>query len=505
MNKIKKVIIFGGLLIFNFSGYANNLKISEGTIVSQDSFSGTAKVQFSLAWDNSWRDFSNYDAVWIFIKYSTGSEDIWHHATLASSGTNPSGFFSGTGTPLEIIVSSGMKGCFLQRDVSSSGSVAAEGIQLNWNYSYDGLTSDQLKFVDIKIFGIEMVYIPKGSFYAGDGTNQSAGAQFNQGSSSDAPWYINSENAINVQNISSGGYYYNSAGNSGEDASGSEFIVTSSFPKGYNGFYIMKYEITQGQYANFLNTITTTQALNRYPDRNNQNRHTITQLNGNYSASRPNRVANYLSWQDLSAFADWAALRPLSELEFEKASRGKDIYPTVGALPWGNTMITPALSISGPEDGAETLDSGGANCNYDDNTFSGGDGGEGPLRSGIFATSNSNRQQSGGSYYGVMEMAGNTWERVVSVGNTAGRSFQGTHGDGVLTTTPGFEGNAANSDWPGFTDGEGVSGAVGSGFRGGSWLTTDEGELSVSNRNKAALNDSSRQLDYGGRCVRTAP
>jgi formylglycine-generating enzyme required for sulfatase activity len=501
---MKKFIIFLNLILITFFAYANNLRISEGTIISSDSSSGTAKVQFSLSWQNSWRDFSNYDAVWIFLKYSTGKGDGWRHLTLAASGANPFGFSAGSGTSVEIIVPSDRKGCFIQRTVSGSGTVNGEDIQLNWDYNYDGITEEELKFIDIKIMGMEMVYVPQGSFYAGDGTEEAAGAQFAQGSVSakDNPWYIESENAIKVRGIDSDGYYYNSAENAGEDESGSEFIISSSFPKGYHDFYIMKYEITQGQYANFLNTITAAQALNRYPDKNGQNRHTITETDGNYSTSCSDRAANYLSWQDLCAFADWAALRPVTELEFEKAARGKDIYPEAGELPWGSTLITPALSIVGSEDGTETIANNEANCNYGDHSLSGGDAGTGPVRAGIFAVSDSNRQQSGGSYYGVMEMAGNVWERAVTVGNSAGRSFQGTQGDGALTAVSGFEGNADNSDWPGFTDGEGVSGASGSGFRGGSWLTLAEEELSISNRSEAASADSSRKSDAGGRCGR---
>src|ERR1043166_6122411 len=38
--------------------------------------------------------------------------------------------------------------------------------------------------------------------------------------------------------------------------------------------------------------------------------------NGAYVAAKPNRPANQMSWDDGTAFADWAGLRPMSELEF---------------------------------------------------------------------------------------------------------------------------------------------------------------------------------------------
>lgn len=53
---------------------ANNLEISEFTIVDNDGVAQTARLQFTIAWENSWRDAMNYDAVWIFMKYSDGSQ-----------------------------------------------------------------------------------------------------------------------------------------------------------------------------------------------------------------------------------------------------------------------------------------------------------------------------------------------------------------------------------------------------------------------------------------------
>ncbi|RLB68274.1 MAG: hypothetical protein DRH04_06960, partial [Deltaproteobacteria bacterium] len=105
----------------------------------------------------------------------------------------------------------------------------------------------------------------------------------------------------------------------------------------------------------------------------------------------------------------------------------------------------------------------------------------------------------------VMELSGNLWERCVTIGNVSGRAFLGTHGDGILEAASGYEGNATNADWPGYVNGQGVSGAGGSGFRGGSWLETVAGKMSVSDRSEAALTSTARASDTGGRCVRTAP
>ena len=118
----------------------------------------------------------------------------------------------------------------------------------------------------------------------------------------------------------------------------------------------------------------------------------------------------------------------------------------------------------------------------------------GPMRVGIFAanSSNSGRITAGASYYGIMELSGNLWERPVTIGNATGRGFTGLHGNGALDPS-----GAANvSNWPG-TD------AVGAGFRGGNWSIV-AAYLCVSNRGIAANTHirSVRTLSVSGRCVR---
>jgi hypothetical protein len=57
-------------------------------------------------------------------------------------------------------------------------------------------------------------------------------------------------------------------------------------------------------------------------------------------------------------------------------------------------------------------------------------------RAGAFATPESDRVAAGASYWGIMDLSGNLAERVVTVGNVAGRRFAGTHGawpDAIFT------------------------------------------------------------------------
>ncbi|MDD4957056.1 MAG: SUMF1/EgtB/PvdO family nonheme iron enzyme [Candidatus Omnitrophica bacterium] len=504
------LVFFSVMALFCGAAFANNLEISSGNIVALDTGADTATVQFNISWQNSWRDFDNYDAVWVFIKYSLDGT-TWSHATLYASGTNPSGTSVGTGTALEIIVPADRKGCFIQRSWTGTGDVSTSNVNIVWGYGLDGISDAWVENIDIRIIGIEMVYVPQGSFFAGD--YQTSTAAFDQGSAvaETDPWYISGEAAVVVQDVSENGFYYNSAGNPGESTTGSSFMITDSFPKGYGAFYAMKYEITEEQWVDFFNTLGEDAKMNRditgASGKNSDSevyRNTIGWTEGDAGTERPERACGFLSWMDICAYADWAALRPMSELEFEKAARGKDVTPTVGAYPWGNTAITAASVISGTEDGTETVTNSGANCAYMDVTYSGGDGGSGPLRAGIFATVSSGRQKAGAGYYGCMELSGNLWERCVTVGNNSGRAFQGTHGDGALESASGYEGNATNTDWPGYNDGEGVSDAAGSGMRGGSWAETVTGRMATSDRARAALTSATRDADTGGRCVRTA-
>jgi formylglycine-generating enzyme required for sulfatase activity len=114
---------------------------------------------------------------------------------------------------------------------------------------------------------------------------------------------------------------------------------------------------------------------------------------------------------------------------------------------------------------------------------------KGPVRVGIFAANglNSGRVSAGASYWGIMELSGNVWERTVTIGKATGRAFTGTHGDGLLTNS----GDADAATWP----------AEGLNFRGGSWDDNNL-DIQVSYRYYAEDTYSSRYQSYGFRAVR---
>lgn len=526
-------VMWSGLifLLFSFlsssSLLANNLTVQNAELVDQSESNDTVVAEFDLSWNNAWRDSANYDAVWVFLKYSTDSGTTWKHATLKTSGTNPSGFDDGTKqaasvfTALDILVPTDKKGCFMQPAHGGSGTVSFNDVRVVWDYGANGLADADADATTtrIKIFGIEMVYIPQAGFSAGDGSDGTSGELEFGGATSSKPGAVSSEAGLSF-GTGATQWYYNAPApaNTGEDADGAIFELSQAYPKGFQATYLMKYEITEGQWVAFFNTLTsaqkTTRDITAASGKNADttvNRNTISWTTGDATTSKATRVINYLSWMDVCAYADWAGLRPMSELEFEKVTRGP-ISPVDGEYAWGTTTATACAAISGvSEDGTETCTTASANVVYNNTTFTGGDAGTGPVRSGIFATSSTTtRATTGASYYGVMELSGTVWERTVTLGNAKGRSFSGTHGDGILTTLASYEGNATNLDWPGIdsTDNtRGVTGAAGSGLRGGGWATTAAAaaRLEVSNRDLGASEDSTRGTDYGGKLVRTAP
>jgi formylglycine-generating enzyme required for sulfatase activity len=257
----------------------------------------------------------------------------------------------------------------------------------------------------------------------------------------------------------------------------------------------MKYEVTQQQYVDFLNTLTQTQAdARKYTLDPLAYRYAITgSAVGSYATTNPNVACNNLSWADDAAYADWSGLRPMTELEFEKACRGPQAA-VVGEYAWGTATVAGSaytLSDAGAsnEGIATNYSTTVGNAMYTTTKVSGN---EGPLRVGIFAANgmNSGRVSAGASYWGIMELSGNLYERPVTIANATGRAFTGTHGDGQLTSN----GDADAATWPG-------ADAVGAGWRGGSWYY-DTYYMQVSDRIIAGFSNSYRYYFIGFRAVR---
>ena len=486
--------------------FSNNLSITNVELTHDAD--GVARVEFDISWNNSWRGSINYDAVWIFLKYKTSAENNWYHGTMSTSDTSCS-----SGTTLTVDPSTlsdagtTLLGAFVYRSESGAGSVSSTDCYFLWDYTADSVASTTV-IDEIEVFGTEMVFIPEGDYDLGDGDGSLESSYAlhttdnNYASISDAlEADIKVDSILNVNDDAvlkaiSGNTGVGIDGDAGLDTDNDGDFETPYFPTGYPAFYVMKYEITQGEYVDFLNNLTGTQAGNRWYD-TTSNRYTVTEEP--YEAGAVDRAMNYMSWMDLAAYCDWAALRPITECEFEKISRG----PTTANLyeyAWGTTSVNGAeadeIYPDAAEDGDETISDLDANACYGDITFTTGDGGTGPLRAGIFAESNTKRRNSGASYYGVMDLSGNMAEICVTLGHSEGRDFYGT-GDGVLHST----GNSDEATWPDYNGKAGyIDDGDGSGKRGGNWYNNSS-YLRVSDRSYMATAAANNAVT-GGRCAR---
>ncbi|HUT56974.1 MAG TPA: hypothetical protein VNA25_03755 [Phycisphaerae bacterium] len=534
-----------------------NVRRSEGPVAGQSS------VTFDLAWDWSWRatwevpgeqhggkgplKLENWDAAWVFVKFRKPGAEGYSHATLS---TNKADHRVPGGAALDIGPSGDGKrglGVFICRDAPGHGANEWKGVTLRWLHSTDGVADPGA--VDLKVFAIQMVHVPQCAFWAGDGSTTPVAAQFSAGDTTD-PFRVEREDAITL-----GGESRKNLGN--RDSLGIRLaddfnsVVTqplpARFPKGYAAFYCMRHEISQGQYVEFLNTLSFEQQAQVIG-------------HGLSGKSKPDAVAGSLLEEHASKYrngvkievpgvkpatpaaletdtphlphgsgwyhqitvtgspgkggckgvfyAAWAGLRPMTELEYEKACRGP-LKPVPGEYAWGTAQVAGSNSEKPPRDGYALRNPGkpdesvvweganGPDATRGNAAWAGTIMQEfgqyryfalnpihGPLRVGIFATPESGRVAAGASYWGILDLTGSLWEELVVVGHLPdpwnevrkqGRRFAGTHGDGTLSQLAGWD-------------------ALGQ--RGGAF---DSPPMSVSHRVGHGYGSS------GFRCVRTAP
>lgn len=493
---IKVLCLFCTFLFSGLTSFANNIAVSNVSLVNQNTSEHYIMVKFDINWENSWRtpaSPNNWDAAWVFIKYRIGT-GTWKQTWLNNVGhVNPGGCTISTGllkpdSAFNQNTNPGL-GAFIYRNADGAGLFSATDLQLRWNYGANGLTENDI--VDIRVHAIEMVYVPEGNFYIGSGGNETS-AFYKYPVTTD-PYLITSEDEIVVGTANDNLYYSNST--YGGDRLGP---IPADFPKGYRAFYCMKYEISQQGYVDFLNSLTSPQASQHFQNFGSSNRYGISVTSGVYSTTKPFVACSYINWSDLVAYLDWSGLRPLTELEFEKSCRGI-LVPVPNEYAWGTTGITTnpyTLINSGEynENISTNYSTTQGNAAYSLTTPASGNI-NGPLRTGIFAgnASNIDRVTAGATIYGIMEMSGNLLEHFVTVGNPTGRLFTGEHGNGELSTS----GYADVVNWP-------PASSLGAGFRGGYWFYY-AWYLRVSERSGAAGTDANRYNSDGGRGGRTVP
>ncbi len=465
------------------------LEISDVKKLSEDMLS------FNIQWDASWREGNEYDAAWIFIK-SRGIEGIWQHMNIMPGTSEVVSNSSSDNAKADIQDSPDKMGMIINRKNDGQGNN-------NWTVGVGLEENTEFSSSEFRVFGLEMVHVASGGFELGTLKGESQRKEVLTPGAGGAPYdpfftfkrdnknnyggvfKVSSEDPIDIGK-EDGNLYWIDANIPGTNTFSGipEGRLDVSFPKGYDGFFAMKYEMSQAEYCDFLNSLTPDQQSNRditsqmeYDRPISDYRNAIYKENGVFKTTRPHRPCNFISWKDGLAYADWVGLRHMTEMEFEKASRGpnKAIYreyvwgdneiEVKSNMRYSTTIKNKDGSLSEEENGNEITDGNNHTSmfsyfNFQDvcvpgsrfydpdclgcRTWEGGDGGRGPLRKGIFGTtSQGDRIKAGATYYGLMDMGGNLQEPVVTVGHPNGRRFQGTHGDGILTEN----GEATNLDW----------------------------------------------------------
>ena len=492
-------------LVFSFTQTkGNNLQITNVSINQT-----TSMVSFTLSWENAWRVTAapaNWDAAWVFVKWKACSSDetvAFTHGTLSSTTSDHSY------TNLQAMTSVNWNGSSGITESAAQGASLdyTDGIMLRLSSATTGTVTSSVSLkvtnlpasgtqIKVKVFGIEMVYVPQGNYYLGDydaNGNYSLG-RYGTSTSASAP----AVSITSAYETATSTIYMTWLGLTMSS-------IPAAWPKGNYGFYCMKHEITEGMYAEFGNTLTRTGQTARDLGNFQTNRNQLYYANGNFSSLRPDRAQNFMEWSDVGAFLDWACLRPMTNFEFEKAARGPST-PVGLEYAWGNTTISPGATFYAPsgENGTETFT--GGNCVHNTTTFSGGDASTGPARVGIFATPNTSRTSSGASYYGIMDLTGNVAEYVIELHSTGtSNTLTRTWGNGAVTSAGVHD---VAGGWP--ADGyvpTASSMANTMSAKGGGWQSTSgDYYLVVSGNYWAYLGYSFAStiynLQYGGRGVR---
>lgn len=418
---------------------ANNIQVSNVALSSQAG--GSASFTFDLSWENSWRITAgpaNWDAAWVFAKVSVNG-GAWQPMAIQTVFVNANA---------ADIASLSAYGFMVYRNAPGTGDINWTGLEIVWDYQEAGI--DDNADLEVRLFATEMVYVPEGSYTLGNGNADPISGSFvaYNGEFPVFPYQgypVDAETQLPLFFANSGlslGYL--------SDGDGVPTTLPAAFPKGFGAFYTMKYEVSQQQWVDFFNTLTPTQQFNldvTGPDGKNTdapvNRNGVSWTTGSdATTSLPNVPINYVPNTYVYAYLDWAGLRPMTELEFEKASRGP-LAPVPDEYVWGTTRLALGpYTVTGLGTANELISNaaaGAGNAALSSLLTQ-------PGRCGIFAASapNPNREETGGTYYGIMDMAGNLYERCISIGDPSSRAFSGQHGDGRLNTN----GDANVTGWP---------------------------------------------------------
>ncbi len=413
---MKKALLFIALFAMALSLSANNIKVEDVKYNKT-----TKKVSFKISWENAWRQTADFhDAAWVFAKYRTVNQPRWQHALIKKNSTATSGVLE-TKEPVPF----DELGFYVRFNTDSIGNVLPTEVSFE-------VTNVVGLFPDFKVFAIEMVYVPQGSFYVGapvtnkeDDLIEDLVLYQNAPSNSQFPTYqpiqITSESEIK-----NGFYVYSYLSNKG---------IPAGFPKGYDAFYCMKHEVSNEQLVAYFNSINTDiNILNRLGCFGNPFRYhntttyqdtvdiigtnTANGLEFTCEAGYENHPA-VMTPYTLARYLGWAGLSLMTELQYVKACRGP-LYPVENETAAGINVLsstnllylndTVFTNLKTPNERLKRHYSA-------PNTFK-------LRRCGFAADSTTNRITSNASFYGILNMTDNAYEITVSISDT--NTFSGS-------------------------------------------------------------------------------
>jgi formylglycine-generating enzyme required for sulfatase activity len=433
------------LFVVSQSSFGNNVEI---TNVTYDEVNNS--LNFDISWDNAFYINSSWsDHVYIFAKYRNANGSTWESVLFETSG------HSDDDSDMTFWVASNstlIGGKRLAMSVTNQSSFTS-GTQ---GGNCTAILADNIDFFhpSFKVFGIEMIQISNigNDYYIGDGISDN---RFHKGSDTTQAFFWEHDD-FSTATVGNGTNDINTTHPDGIPVS---TIPAQIFRPPNN---IMKYEISQIQYVEFLNCLNRTAQNNRVGtdvsgtsitnvfvftqtptiaaftrngvrcDATLPNGGPITfycDLNGNGVPNEyddgQNVAMNYLSGEDLFAYLDWAGLRPINEIEYEQLCRGS-LNPVPNEFAWGTSGYTIGYINGGPTNGTPQ-------------EFLSGTPVDGPLttaqlpwRCGIAATATSNRLTSGASAYGIMDLTGGVSELVSALRSVDSYTTVPSVGDGTI-------------------------------------------------------------------------
>ena len=233
-------------LVLNFGSM--NLCLANDLQIANLTFLDSTHIRFDVVWQNAWHSAltDKHDAVWCFVKYKKNNGN-WKHLLLDSDPKN----HNLSTNDLLIEGQEDKTGIML---ISQINGMASAEITLKIAQKMESGS------FELQVFGIEMVYIPEAPFFIGDSVaSQNAFRQgvYAQDTLTVLPFKIESESALKVGKNE--GELYASL----DDDWSPKATIPDEYPKGFAVFYSMKYEITQQQYVDFLNSLSQEQQKQR--------------------------------------------------------------------------------------------------------------------------------------------------------------------------------------------------------------------------------------------------